>query len=419
MIFNDLYDAIIELLQDKDNRKDLEACGVSVHELFESTLASKDKLEEKELLLRACALLDYCNEQILLYHFKDVPVHWRRMLMDTGLLSVSLQLLSIKEDTDFEIAEAQIQKTISDLDTCCVVSGSPGPDRRLISNIILDQLQTWLTDHRTTTTKARNFKKQKVVREEEPCVTINYPIQRLTEAPSFEWFLNHCNQEMPTPFIIPKGMIDDWPACNERPWSSFDYLRSVAADRVVPVEIGSQYTDSNWGQKMMRFSDFIRDHIENKEGEAAYLAQHDIFYQIPRLEKDIIVPDYCYIEPNLTKFYTLRAKDVIKNAWFGPKGTISPLHHDPYHNLLVQVVGSKYLRLISPQQTEFVYPRTGLMTNTSEVDVNNQDNEKYPRFKQVDYVECVLQQGEILYIPPKWWHFVKSLETSFSVSLWF
>lgn len=295
-----------------------------------------------------------------------MPQHWRRMLMDAGLLHVLIQLdLLAKTQEDFKSAEPKVQAIMSDLDTSCVISGSPGIERRFISNIILDQLQCWLTDGRHNNDTQPVYKKFKRSRPEQD---IKNTIKRLLEPPSFEWFLKHCNQEVPTPFIIPKGMVEDWPAMNEHPWGSLDYLLSVAGDRVVPVEIGSQYTDTNWSQRMMRFSDFVNNYIK-KQDTIAYLAQHDLFYQIPRLEKDIMIPDYCHIEPRLTKYYTVRPVDVIKNAWFGPKGTISPLHQDPYHNLLVQVNGSKYIKLVSPEETKLVYPRQGLMSNTSQVSI--------------------------------------------------
>ncbi|EPB92280.1 hypothetical protein HMPREF1544_00849 [Mucor circinelloides 1006PhL] len=425
--FQDLYDAVAELLADKDNRKDLEACGQSVYCLFESILEqTSTSTSFEQLLSKAKSLTDFANEAVLLYHFKDVPVYWRRMMMDAGLLKVLIQLKSILEhqqqhwQTDFKALEPQVQSIISDLDTCSVVSGSPGPDRRFLANVILEELQNWLTNGRSD--DQPTFKKTRLLKEPIntlPRPQVNNPIKRFTEPPSFEWFLEHCNQAVPTPFIISKGAIDHWPAFNEHPWSSMEYLKSVAADRVVPVEIGSQYTDANWSQKMMRFSDFIDQHILQQEGAPAYLAQHDVFYQIPRLERDIIVPDYCYIEPKLNELYTSHAHDVIKNAWFGPKGTVSPLHQDPYHNLLCQVVGRKYLRLISPLQSDLVYPREGLMTNTSQVDIDHVDLNQFPRFKEANYCDCILEEGQVLYIPPKWWHYVKSLETSFSVSLWF
>lgn len=51
-------------------------------------------------------------------------------------------------------------------------------------------------------------------------------------------------------------------------------------------------------------------------------------YQINELRKDICVPDYCFAGGG-----ELRPL----NAWFGPAGTVTPLHHDPHHNILAQV----------------------------------------------------------------------------------
>lgn len=120
---------------------------------------------------------------------------------------------------------------------------------------------------------------------------------------------------------------------------------------------------------------------------------------------DICTPMYC----------ALQEDDIlITNAWFGPAGTISPAHFDPYHNLLAQVVGEKYLKLYSPDQSEKLYPHSGKLYNSSQVrnyyhhqfdilqvDVENPDYTQFPLFRDAVCYECILKPGELLYIPPK------------------
>jgi len=199
------------------------------------------------------------------------------------------------------------------------------------------------------------------------------------------------------------------------------YLEQLAGHRTVPVEVGRTYLEEGWGTQLMTLQRFLRQHVQGGTAAAAagstaaaapigYLAQHQLFDQIPELRRDIGIPDYCALgEEGVSSI----------NAWLGPAGTVTPLHTDPKHNFLAQVVGSKYIRLYSPQDTAGLYPHEGGMhTNTSQVDLEVPDKRRFPKFQQTPYIDCVLNAGDMLYMPPGWWHFVKALTVSFSVSFW-
>jgi hypothetical protein len=116
------------------------------------------------------------------------------------------------------------------------------------------------------------------------------------------------------------------------------------------------------------------------------------------------------------------------NAWFGPGGTVSCLHHDPSHNVLAQVVGCKRVRLYdaSAATAEALYPHPGVMANTARVDpaVVACDPAAaavaFPSYIGTPHHDVVLAPGDALYIPPRWWHHVTALRggPSFSVSFW-
>eukprot|EP00940_MAST-03C_sp_MAST-3C-sp2_P002982 g2982.t1 len=177
----------------------------------------------------------------------------------------------------------------------------------------------------------------------------------------------------------------------------------------------------------MTLETFIDKHVAARESDdhsSGYLAQHRLFDQIPRLRSDILVPDYCSLRESSRSADDDgdNADDTVDiNAWFGPARTISSLHHDPKHNLLCQVVGRKYVRLYEAKYSSDLYPRQGVLSNTSSVDVEGDPSvtrRSFPRFASVPYKECVLEPGDALYIPAGMWHYVRSLTKSFSVSFW-
>jgi ribosomal protein L16 Arg81 hydroxylase len=77
------------------------------------------------------------------------------------------------------------------------------------------------------------------------------------------------------------------------------------------------------------------------------------------------------------------------------------------------------VRLYDEKYSDCLYPHdTKILKNTSQMNVENIDLENFPLAKDVPYWEGILKAGQMLYIPPRCWHYVRSLSMSFSVSFW-
>jgi [protein]-arginine 3-hydroxylase / protease len=106
--------------------------------------------------------------------------------------------------------------------------------------------------------------------------------------------------------------------------------------------------------------------------------------------------------------------------WMGPAGTLSMLHFDRLHNFFVQLHGTKRFLHIDPKYSErLYYPHARLQTGLlhwSPVNPAQPDYERFPRFRGVPIIETIVERGDVLFTPPRWWHHVESLTPSISAN---
>ncbi|XP_052791100.1 HSPB1-associated protein 1-like isoform X2 [Mya arenaria] len=108
--------------------------------------------------------------------------------------------------------------------------------------------------------------------------------------------------------------------------------------------------------------------------------------------------------------------------WVGSGGTYTPCHQDTYgFNLVAQIQGRKRWYLFPPNQTAQLYPTRVPYEESSvysQVNIRAPNLSHHPKFKQCTPYMIELGPGEVLYVPQHWWHFVETLEPSFSINTW-
>ncbi|PNP85509.1 hypothetical protein FNYG_00565 [Fusarium nygamai] len=395
---------------------------------------------------RIADLISISSSKFYAYRYDLLPVVWRQIYTDACILD-SFSLIMQPLIIDSIVPDKLLDLVVEKLDRALITAGGGGRQQWLEETIrMLELAWTANEEHKRPTKRQRYDSSTQCFSSYQPhgeprlSSTRECPRRSGWTMPQFEDYMNSNNGE-PRPVIF-TDLITEWPALTGRPWKDPEYLLSqtFGGRRLVPVEIGRSYVDEGWGQELIQFRDFLDRYVTGETDNVGYLAQHNLFQQIPSLRNDISIPDFCWVDvPPHPTTPSLNQPPVDMpqlNAWFGPARTITPLHTDGYHNLLCQVVGTKYIRLYPPRATYAMQPRVsehGIdMSNTSRLDVGvleewdekpkDMSDEDVQRMRRqlegIEYWEGILKPGDTLVIPIGWWHYVRSLSVSFSVSFW-
>jgi hypothetical protein len=208
------------------------------------------------------------------------------------------------------------------------------------------------------------------------------------------------------PLVIRKA-AENWPALHK--WT-FDYLKEVVGDITVPLYDSSKADASkpiNASAAEMKFGDYI-DLIQSQPTDLRIFLFDPIKYA-PKLLDD-------YRSPTDLMGGFL---DKYPNMFFGGAGSVTFLHYDIdlAHIFHTHFNGRKQVILFDYKWRERLYCIPFATYALEDYDISNPDFERFPALNGVEGQQAILEHGDTLFMPTGWWHWMKYLDGSFSISL--
>lgn len=210
--------------------------------------------------------------------------------------------------------------------------------------------------------------------------------------------------------LILRGLVRRWPAFER--WSFATLAEKGAGVKVdIARSIREQYGTVTEQRDLGEFLRAIEAGDGNVTGghNQSYLYYSRVLDLIPELRDDI---------PFDEAFGRWSHKQA--STWIGPAGTVTGLHSDDiYPNVLAQIRGRKDIVFFGPGSQVYPNGKYEFGTSLSEVDLQRIDFDRHPALRTASPLVAHLDEGDAVYNPPHWWHFVTSQTPSISVTTFY
>jgi hypothetical protein len=190
---------------------------------------------------------------------------------------------------------------------------------------------------------------------------------------------------------------------------SFDYFIDELGDLEVGIfdDENSDRDDSKSYKKAdmtMKFGEYL-NLLQTKPTQKRIFL-FNIFKHLPELKKDITYPN---LGVNFIK--------KLPFVFFGGKGAVTRIHQDMDMSnvFLTELKGKKRVVLFDPYYSDLLY-RYPFGVHSS-VNPDSPDYERFPGLDKVKGYECVIENGDTLFMPSGYWHHIEYLEGSFGVAV--